>query len=96
MEYTARDFHLGCFSRRGDIEVLFYNLIGMKSMDQFAWTTDHEENARHFCPLLEWMGGRLPWDLPEEEGRVFEEGEPPRHYKPKEVHHLKDEAFAYR
>eukprot|EP00094_Tigriopus_californicus_P000008 TCALIF_00008-PA protein Name:"Similar to ball Nucleosomal histone kinase 1 (Drosophila melanogaster)" AED:0.06 eAED:0.06 QI:0/0.66/0.5/1/0.66/0.5/4/497/693 len=37
LEYTSRDCHLGCFSRRGDIEVLFYNLI-------------------------EWLGGRLPWD----------------------------------
>ena len=37
LAYTSRDFHLGCFSRRGDVEVLFYNLI-------------------------EWLGGRLPWD----------------------------------
>eukprot|EP00095_Tigriopus_kingsejongensis_P004615 maker-scaffold559_size137194-snap-gene-0.24 protein:Tk04615 transcript:maker-scaffold559_size137194-snap-gene-0.24-mRNA-1 annotation:"serine threonine-protein kinase vrk1-like" len=37
LEYTSRDCHLGCFSRRGDLEVLFYNLI-------------------------EWLGGRLPWD----------------------------------
>lgn len=37
LAYTSRDFHLGCFSRRGDVEVLFYNLI-------------------------EWVGGRLPWD----------------------------------
>ena len=27
MEYTSRDAHIGCASRRGDIEVLFYNLI---------------------------------------------------------------------
>ncbi|XP_040580629.1 serine/threonine-protein kinase VRK1 [Lepeophtheirus salmonis] len=27
LEYTSRDGHLGCFSRRGDIEVLFYNMI---------------------------------------------------------------------
>ncbi len=37
VEYTSRDCHLGCFSRRGDVEVLFYNLI-------------------------EWFGGKLPWD----------------------------------
>jgi len=27
MEYTSRDAHIGCASRRGDLEVLFYNLI---------------------------------------------------------------------
>jgi len=27
MEYTSRDAHIGCASRRGDIEVLLYNLI---------------------------------------------------------------------
>jgi len=27
LEYTARDFHLGCVSRRGDLEVLLYNVI---------------------------------------------------------------------
>jgi vaccinia related kinase len=27
MEYTSRDAHIGCSSRRGDLEVLFYNLI---------------------------------------------------------------------
>ena len=27
LEYTSRDCHLGCFSRRGDIEVLFYNMV---------------------------------------------------------------------
>ena len=27
LEYTSRDCHLGCFSRRGDIEVTLYNLI---------------------------------------------------------------------
>merc|ERR1712203_544446 len=26
-EYTSRDAHIGCASRRGDLEVLFYNLI---------------------------------------------------------------------
>lgn len=27
LEYTSRDSHIGCTSRRGDIEVLVYNLI---------------------------------------------------------------------
>ena len=27
LEYTSRDSHLGCFSRRGDMEVLLYNMI---------------------------------------------------------------------
>lgn len=27
LEYTSRDAHLGCVSRRGDVEVLLYNLI---------------------------------------------------------------------
>lgn len=27
LEYTARDFHLGCVSRRGDLEILLYNVI---------------------------------------------------------------------
>lgn len=49
LEYTSRDCHLGCFSRRGDIEVLFYNLI-------------------------EWLGGRLPWDnLGDVHPRVIQE-----------------------
>ena len=26
LAYTSRDFHLGCFSRRGDVEVLIYLL----------------------------------------------------------------------
>ena len=27
LEYTSRDSHIGCTSRRGDIEVLVYNLV---------------------------------------------------------------------
>ncbi len=27
LEYTSRDCHLGCFSRRGDLEVTMYNLV---------------------------------------------------------------------
>ncbi len=27
LEYTSRDCHLGCFSRRGDLEVTLYNII---------------------------------------------------------------------
>ena len=38
LEYTSRDAHIGCPSRRGDLEVLLYNFI-------------------------EWLGGRLPWDM---------------------------------
>ena len=38
LEYTSRDAHIGCPSRRGDLEVLLYNFI-------------------------EWLGGRLTWDL---------------------------------
>lgn len=37
LEYTSRDAHIGSASRRGDLEVLLYNLV-------------------------EWWGGRLPWD----------------------------------
>jgi len=37
VEYASRDGHSGCFTRRGDLEVLLYNVI-------------------------EWLGGRLPWE----------------------------------
>lgn len=55
LEYTSRDAHLGCVSRRGDIEVLLY------------------------C-LIEWLGGKLPWDLPQQP-------------HPKEIHKNKISAF---
>jgi serine/threonine protein kinase len=55
LEYTSRDVHLGCVSRRGDIEVLFY------------------------C-LVEWLGGKLPWDQPQQP-------------HPKDIHKMKLHAF---
>jgi len=55
LEYTSRDAHLGCVSRRGDLEVLFY------------------------C-LIEWLGGKLPWDQPQQP-------------HPKEIHKSKISAF---
>lgn len=39
LEYTSRDFHLGCVSRRGDIEVLIYVLIDWLG-GKLPWDTD--------------------------------------------------------
>ena len=39
MEYTSRDAHLGCVSRRGDFEVLLYTLIDWLG-GKLPWDTD--------------------------------------------------------
>jgi len=50
MEYTSRDAHIGCASRRGDIEVLFYNLIewfgGSLPWDRERATPDVTKTAK--------------------------------------------------
>jgi len=50
MEYTSRDAHIGCASRRGDIEVLFYNLVewcgGCLPWDRERATPDLTKTAK--------------------------------------------------
>ena len=50
MEYTSRDAHIGCASRRGDVEVLFYNLIewfgGSLPWDRERATPDVTKTAK--------------------------------------------------
>ena len=49
-EYTSRDAHIGCASRRGDLEVLFYNLIewfgGSLPWDRQCATPDLTKTAK--------------------------------------------------
>lgn len=49
-EYTSRDAHIGCASRRGDLEVLFYNLIewfgGSLPWDRQFATPDMTKTAK--------------------------------------------------
>lgn len=50
LEYTSRDAHIGCSSRRGDIEVLLYNLIewwgGSLPWDRDLATPDQVKTAK--------------------------------------------------
>ncbi len=67
-EYTSRDSHRGCFSRRGDLEVTLYNLI-------------------------EWLGGRLPWDHEDEDRKNEEMNVQRRHRQASIVREEKETAF---
>lgn len=37
IEFTSRDAHIGCFSRKGDIEILAYNLLSWLSGSRLPW-----------------------------------------------------------
>lgn len=37
IEFTSRDAHIGCFSRKGDIEILAYNLLSWLSGGRLPW-----------------------------------------------------------
>lgn len=40
IEFTSRDAHIGCFSRKGDIEILAYNLLSWLSGGRLPWMSN--------------------------------------------------------
>ena len=61
LEYTSRDAHLGCVSRRGDFEVLLYTLIG-NIVHLFLRFRIRKLSVNFYS---DWLGGKLPWDTEE-------------------------------
>merc|ERR1712025_1498917 len=59
MEYTSRDAHIGCASRRGDLEVLFYNLIewigGSLPWDRECASPQATKTAKFLAFMVKFM-----------------------------------------
>jgi len=45
IEFTSRDAHIGCFSRKGDIEILAYNLLSWLSGGRLPWMSNLHDKA---------------------------------------------------